>query len=185
MKHENSITPIEMEHVTIFEQLKKEHDDLLELMKKTESCDTRSRKNMLGVIAKALLPHTRAEEKTLYSLMRLRAQKQNSKAYSLEIVNEGYEEHRAVDDLINSLKKISANNERWLPLFKVFKANIIHHIAKEEQTLWKEAQSVFSLSEQQELLRAYIIIKEKYTNDMPHQKDIREREPSAEVFAML
>lgn len=184
MRHQDKITPIDVAHVTVFEQLKKDHDDLLELMNNVESCDVKERKIMFGRIASALIPHARAEEKTLYALMRLRMQKPGLNAFVLDFVNEGYEEHRAVDDLIANLKKISASNERWLPLFKVFKANIIHHIEKEEQILWQEAQSIFTLSEQQEMLRGFVAVKEKYSVDLPNQKDIREREPSTEVLAM-
>lgn len=144
-KEQTGPTPIEMEHVTIFEQLKKEHDDLRLLMAQTERDDVKNRKHNFSLIAKALIPHARSEEKTLYALMRRRAEK--TKGYNFEVVIEGYEEHRALDDLVANLKKMSATNERWLPLFKVLKANLLHHFAKEEEHIWKEAQSLFTMDE--------------------------------------
>ncbi len=183
MRKQQKPTPMDMEHVTILEQLKKEHDDLRALILEVDTCEVRERKSRLAQIARALVPHARAEEKTLYALLRLRSQSQ--KNYGLEIVNEGYEEHRAVDDLLANLKKISANNERWMPLFTVFKANLLHHIHKEEQQLWKQAENLFTLAEQQDLLRGYVVLKEKYSQELPDQKNIREREPSSEVAAMV
>lgn len=167
----------------IFSQLKSEHEDLKKLLKKTEDADVDERADYLTKICEELIPHARGEEKTLYALFRLRAQDEDED--TLDLANEGYEEHLVADELIENLKSIDVKSERWIPMFKVLKENLEHHIREEENEMFKECRELFSKEEQVLILEAYLASKEEFSKDLPAQKDINEREPSVEAETML
>lgn len=171
--------PLSVTDTTIFEQLKKEHVDLKELLLATELSFPQDRKELVRQISAELIPHVRGEEKTIYAILRHRSLRQSEDA--LEIVNEGYEEHRVADELLSSLKKLDVHSERWLPMFKVFKDNVLHHIHEEEHLLWAETKKLFSFDEQKKLLELYLTAKLRYSENLPQQSEIRAREPLAEV----
>lgn len=164
----------------IFEQLKKEHKEVKSLLEKAKKCPPGERHSLLEEVEENLIPHARGEEKTLYSLLRERAQ-ENQSDEALNLTNEAYEEHRLVDELMEDLKETSANDEKWLPKLKVIKENLEHHIQEEEEELFKSAKKFFSKEEQQELLEAYRTAKEKFEQGLPTQGQIRERTPSEQA----
>lgn len=168
---------------TIFTQLKSEHDDLKKILEKTEKSQPSQRTDYLEKICKELIPHARGEEKTLYAVFRLRAQ--NEGEDSLDLANEGYEEHLVADSLIEILKDIDVESERWIPMFKVLKENLEHHIREEENEIFKQCKKLFSKEEQVLLLDAYFAAKESFSEDLPAQKEIAEREPSSQAEMVM
>lgn len=181
IKH--TYVPLSVNDTTVFEQLKKEHDDLKELLIATELSLPEDRRGLLHQICEELIPHSRGEEKTLYAILRQRGLRQSADA--LEIANEGYEEHRVADELLSNLKRLDVRSERWIPMFKVFKDNVLHHMHEEEHVLWAETKKLFSFEEQKKLLELYMLAKFRYSESLPEQREIRAREPLAEVTESL
>lgn len=168
---------------SIFSLLKSEHEDLKKLLEKTEKSDPEDRKELLEEICSELIPHARAEEKTLYALFRLRALEEDTE--TLDLANEGYEEHLVADSLIENLKYLDTDDERWIPMFKVLKENLEHHIREEESEIFKGCKKLFSKEEQGLMLEAYLRSKNSFMDNLKSQAEIDEREPSVEVESML
>jgi hemerythrin superfamily protein len=135
------------------------------------------------MVCQELIPHARAEEKTIYALFRIRALEEDKEM--LDLANEGYEEHLVADGLIENLKTLSTDDERWIPMFKVLKDILEHHIHEEESEIFKECKKVFSKEEQSLLLNAYLASKEKFLDNPPPQSEIDERAPSKEIENMF
>ena len=161
----------------IFDQLKREHKTLKDILSKTEDASVSKRKSYLKQIEEELVPHARGEEKTLYALLYERSKDQD-KEKALKLTHEAYEEHLAVDKLLADLKKIDVNHETWLGKFMVIKENIEHHIKEEEEDLFAKARQLVSEDEYEQLLDAYIDAKEGFSESMPTQGQIAERTPS-------
>ena len=164
----------------ILKHLKKEHDEVNALLKEAEVCAEKDRTDILEQIERNLIPHARGEEKTLYSLMRKRAQNQD-KEESLDLSNEAYEEHRVVDKLLSELKNLDTSSEQWLAHLKVFKENIEHHVEEEETELFDKAKNLVTDKERDELLGVYLDEKERFSESLPPQSQIKERVPAPSV----
>lgn len=172
---------IDVSSQTIFDQLKKEHDELQSLLAKTLEAPAHEREALLQKICTLLIPHARGEEKTLYALMHQKALAGPPEA--LTLVNDGYEEHHVADELVAELKGMDHNNERWPALFKVLKENLEHHIKAEENDIWEQGKKMFTKDELRTMLGVYSIVKAKYAQTLPDQSAIREREPAPEAVA--
>lgn len=170
-------------NVTIFSTLKMEHEDLKELLEQTEDAEPSERAEMLEKVCAELIPHARGEEQTLYALFRMRAEEEDED--TLDLANEGYEEHLVADGLIESLKALDTKSERWIPMFKVLKENLEHHIREEENEIFKGCKQVISKDELDVILVAYLAAKEKFAEDLPAQKEVNERELSEEAESLL
>lgn len=165
---------------TIYDQLKKEHEEVKELFKRAENCSPKERAAVLHEIEENLIPHSRGEEKTLYSLSRQRA-KDSNMTESFLLANEAYEEHHVADEILQELKSLDVESERWLPLLKVLKENIEHHIREEEGSLFAEVKKLFNKEEEALLLEDYMEAKEDYLINLPQQIEIDERTPSVKA----
>ena len=167
-----------MKTKSIFSQLRNEHNELKELLKKAEDCSESKRSQVLEEIEEHLIPHARGEEKTLYALMRKRAnEKDNSDG--AELINEAYEEHRVADELMKHLKNVDPSDETWLAHLKVVKENLEHHIEEEEEDLFYKAKKLLSSDDRKGLLEAYLTEKENFSESLPTQGQIHEREISS------
>ncbi len=169
----------------IYDQLKGEHRQLQELLNHAVECDEEERPAVLKQIEEVLVPHARAEEKTLYSVMheRLKSLSQDKESKELtseamDLTSEAYEEHHAVDVLMAELKATSPSDEKWIGKMTVIKENLEHHVKEEENELFSKAQELIGSDEAQELLEAYLTEKEHFSETMPAQTQISERRPS-------
>lgn len=164
----------------IFDLLKKEHKEVKSLFKKAEECPNDERTAVLHEIEENLIPHSRGEEKTIYSLCRDRA-KASKLNDSLLLANEAYEEHHVADEILEELKSLDFKSERWLPLLKVLKENIEHHIKEEEGPMFDEIKKLFSNEETDLLLEDYREAKNEYLTNLVPQSKIDERTPSPQA----
>ncbi len=158
--------------------LKAEHDELKELLHEAEDATKATRLKLLEEIEQNLVPHARGEEKTLYAILRERVKDDED---AKDLLNEAYEEHRAVDKLLADLKKTDVDNERWLVQLTVIKENLEHHIKEEENDLFGHARALLSKDERLNLLDAYLEAKESFEDTLPTQGQISERTPSKEA----
>ena len=127
--------------------LKDDHKNMKKLLNEVESTDKRStveRKELFERIRGELQVHEKIEEEIFYPAL-----KEHPKAK--DIVLEGYEEHHAVDVLLDELDDVAFDDERWAPKMTVIKENIEHHIEEEEEDMFEKARSVFSDDELNEL----------------------------------
>ncbi len=167
-------------HKNIFAQLKAEHQEVKSLLKKAQSCSEDERQDILEKLEMKLIPHARGEEKTLYAALRQTAAEEEE-GDALILSEEAYEEHRAVDDLLDELKGIKVSDERWLGLLAVIKENLEHHIEEEEQDLFAQAKSLLNSEELTAIFESYQETREEFEEKLPGQDDISERDMDEEL----
>jgi len=118
-----------------FEQLLKEGEDSTERAKK-------GRREIIRALASELTVHEAIEEQILYPALEPHPEARKTAL-------EGYEEHHVADGILNELKDVATDDEKWAAKFKVLKENITHHISEEERLMFPAARGVL---EREELL---------------------------------
>lgn len=161
----------------IFKHLKTEHDEVKKLLDQTESAQPRQRKDLLAEIKSKLVPHARAEEKTLYAAL---YEAEPSKDLS-GLTKEGYAEHETADHLLGELEGMSVDDEMWKAKFSVFKENVEHHIKEEEAELFEKAKNFISEDASSELLQAFKLEKTRFESSLSSQHRIKPKTISSHL----
>jgi hemerythrin superfamily protein len=142
----------------ILATLKKEHDEVKELLSKLQESESASeRKNLVKQIKAALVPHTKAEEKVVYdAVIALRDKDARIDGH------EGYLEHEWASKTLVRLEGIeNATSPEHHAAGKVLKDLVEHHIEEEESAVWNDVKENFSPEERQQMNRAFETAKAK------------------------
>jgi hemerythrin superfamily protein len=136
----------------ILATLKKEHDEVKELLSKLQKSESGSeRKNLVQQIKEALVPHTKAEEKVVYdAVIALRDKHARIDGH------EGYLEHEWASKTLVRLESIeNATSPEHHATGKVLKDLVEHHIEEEESAVWDDVKENFSADQRQQMNRAF------------------------------
>ncbi|HEY3919235.1 MAG TPA: hemerythrin domain-containing protein [Stellaceae bacterium] len=142
----------------ILDTLKKEHDEVAELLSQLVKSDRAAeRKAQVKQIKSALIPHLRAEEKYVYNAiygLKDKDAKQDSA--------EGYMEHQLAEKMLATLEKIGdAMSPEFAAGAKVLKEMVEHHVEEEENNVWKDVKKNFSDEERIAMNRKFLAAKRK------------------------
>lgn len=143
--------------------LKEDHKTMKSIMEDIDATTERgvkTREELLGKMKTELQLHEMIEEEVFYPALR-----RHKKAK--EIVLEGYEEHHAVDMLLEELEGVAFGDETWSAKFTVIKENIEHHIEEEEGEMFKKARQVFDDEELTTLGEQMAALKEEHLAPTP------------------
>jgi predicted DNA-binding protein len=127
--------------------LKTDHDKMKDLLTRLEATTERgvkTRGELFATIKGELTVHEIIEEEIFYPELK-------SHPKAKELVLEGYEEHHVVDVLMGELEAMPVEDESWGAKAQVMKENIEHHIAEEEDEMFKVARQVFEKDELSDL----------------------------------
>jgi hemerythrin-like domain-containing protein len=140
----------------IFDQLKKEHEQVKSVMEQIQQTGIKSvqkRQTLFQKLQTQLLPHEKAEEKVFYPLLL----KEND---FKEDAMEALEEHHFSEVAIKELNKLPASDEHWLAKFVVFSEMVKHHIQEEESKIFDDAHMIFQ-DGQSEMVSSQFVTQEK------------------------
>jgi len=127
--------------------LKQDHKTMKKIMEDIDATTERgvkTREDLLAKMKQELTLHERIEEEVFYPALR-----EHKKAK--DIVLEAYEEHHAVDTLLEELEAVPFDDETWSAKFTVIKENIEHHIEEEEGEMFDKARQVLDGDELEDL----------------------------------
>jgi hemerythrin superfamily protein len=133
--------PASAEETDILDTLKKEHDEVKDLLAELQDAKSGAQRNQLvQKIKKALIPHTKAEEKVVYDrVLGLRDKGAQTDGY------EGYLEHELASKTLQRLDSLGASNSaEHQAVGKVLKELVEHHIKEEESNVWSDVKEYFS-----------------------------------------
>jgi hemerythrin superfamily protein len=136
----------------ILATLKKEHDEVKELLAKLQKSESApERKNLVQQIKAALVPHTKAEEKTVYdAVIALRDKDARIDGH------EAYLEHEWASKTLVRLESIAnATSPEHHATGKVLKDLVEHHIEEEESAVWNDVKENFSADQRRQMNRAF------------------------------
>ncbi|HZQ35734.1 MAG TPA: hemerythrin domain-containing protein [Dehalococcoidia bacterium] len=118
--------------------LKQQHKEVKQLFKEYEGKSDgakQQRKQIVDEVLQKLTLHSKLEEEIFYPAVREKATK-DLKA----TIAEGYEEHAIVDRLVEELKGLEPDDERYYAKFTVLMEEVRHHIDEEEKEMLPDAE---------------------------------------------
>lgn len=139
-----------------FDILKEDHkkvSDLFEKLEPTTERAIKTREELFAKLKTELDVHSHIEETLLYPVLKEFEE-------TRDITLEGIEEHRIVKQLLTELDQMSKDTEQWTAKMTVLKESVEHHVEEEEGEMFKQARSVLS-KEQIEQLTARIEAEKK------------------------
>jgi hemerythrin superfamily protein len=137
-----------VEATDILDTLKKEHDEVKDLLKKLSDAETAAQRRTLVLKIKAsLVPHTKAEEKVVYdAVIALR-----DKGAQMD-GHEGYLEHELAAKTLQRLESIAnPASPEHKAAGKVLKELVEHHIKEEESGVWSNVKENFSEEDRKQM----------------------------------
>ncbi|HWO73702.1 MAG TPA: hemerythrin domain-containing protein [Dehalococcoidia bacterium] len=114
--------------------LRSDHEHVKDLFRQFESASGAERARLFEEISRELQVHTKLEEEIFYP-----AVKSVPTEEAKEIVNESVEEHNIVDFVLESMQRLSPDDETFEAKFSTLRENVEHHIQEEEKQLFKIA----------------------------------------------
>jgi len=137
----------------LLKTLKTEHDEVKGLLSDLDKAETAAqRKGLVKKIKSALVPHTKAEEKVLYSALIAVKDK--------EAQTDGHEGNIEHDLAARTLQKLagisSATSAEHIAAAKVLRELVEHHIREEESNVWSDAKKHFSQEDRVAMNRRYL-----------------------------
>jgi hemerythrin superfamily protein len=148
----------ETETTDILDTLKKEHDEVKELLKKLSDAETApQRRSLVQKIKAALVPHTKAEEKVIYdAVIALRDKDAQVDGH------EGYLEHEwASKTLLRLEGTTNAASPEHKAAAKVLKELVEHHIDEEERNVWADVKKHFSAEDRRSMNARFLAAKSR------------------------
>ena len=143
-----SSSDTDVESTDILDTLKKEHDEVKDLLENLSDAETPAqRRNLVQKIKAALVPHTKAEEKVVYdAVIALRDKSAQMDGH------EGYLEHEWAGKTLQRLEAITnAAGSEHKAAGKVLKELVEHHIEEEERNVWADVKKHFSDEDRKEM----------------------------------
>jgi hemerythrin-like domain-containing protein len=148
----------EVESTDILDTLKKEHEEVKDLLQDLSDAETAAqRRTLVQKIKAALVPHTKAEEKVVYNaVIALRDKEAQMDGH------EGYLEHEWA---AKTLQRLQANTNAASPEHKaagkVLKELVEHHIDEEEKNVWADVKKHFSDEDRKQMNVAFFAAKSR------------------------
>jgi hemerythrin superfamily protein len=141
----------------ILDTLQSEHDEVQELLARlVDSSSGREQKQLVEKISRALVPHTKAEERVVYdAVLALRGKEARIDG------NEGYIEHSLADQTLKKLSQLKANTPEFAAAAKVLKELVDHHVQEEERNIWLQVRQNFSAEQRLRMNRDFLNAKKK------------------------
>lgn len=137
--------------MTIYEVLKKDHDNLKELLNELVMIgadDEETRHELIKQIRDEIVPHSRAEETVLYNSMRMIDS-------AKDVVMHGYQEHMEAEALLRTLQVKDKVDLDWQETAKKLKKALEHHIEEEEGKIFGVARQLFTQEEAAMMAEAF------------------------------
>jgi iron-sulfur cluster repair protein YtfE (RIC family) len=148
----------DVESTDILDTLKKEHDEVKDLLEDLSDAETSAqRRSLVQKIKAALVPHTKAEEKVVYDAV-IAVQDKDAQMDG----HEGYLEHEWAAKTLQRLEAISnAASPEHKAAGKVLKELVEHHIDEEERNVWADVKEHFSEEERKRMNAAFFAAKRR------------------------
>jgi len=122
--------------------LKADHQKVKALFEKYEDAgdgQTRAKQHIVEEVFMELEIHTRLEEEIFYPAFDAAADIEGEK-----FIAESIEEHQVVKNLMEEMRELDPDDERYEAKFTVLMENVRHHIEEEEDEMFPEAEDILA-----------------------------------------
>ncbi len=145
---------------------------LIKIMKDSDK-DLTERMAAFGEFGPLLVSHSKPEEQTLYSFMK-ESEEEDIRVDAFE----GDVEHGLADQLLEELKRMKGEDEKWTATVKVLAELVEHHIEEEEEELLPDFRKNSELKDRKKLGQKFLKLKSELLaqggDDSPPEKLIDE-----------
>jgi hemerythrin superfamily protein len=128
----------------IYDILKTDHRNVLNMMDAVEKADEDDRKSILTLVHTELAMHSKAEEEVFYRPLK-------KKLSNHVIIDHSFDDHDEIDKLLGTLQLSSARKEEWMENIRKLRMVLERHIKTEESQVFLLAQEQFSSQEAQQI----------------------------------
>ncbi|MCD6048074.1 MAG: Hemerythrin cation binding domain protein [Gammaproteobacteria bacterium] len=145
--------------MNIYEYLKKDHEKVNDLLEKFFSLpkdDFEEQESLFEEIMEEVLLHSQTEEKSFY-----RALEDNSETQG--DIEHSFEEHVEVENLLDEIASLSAEDSIWLEKMKALQKAIQHHVKFEEEEVFAKAKKILDENQAKELVKEMEKLKQEET----------------------
>lgn len=119
-----------------FTLLTQDHDEVAKLLQQCQSeGEKKSAKETFKKVAREIAVHSKLEETLLYP--RLKEFDELS-----EQIDESYEEHGEIEDLLEEMAELSPGDEEWISNLVELIDTVEHHVEEEEQEVFPVAMKL-------------------------------------------
>ena len=147
----------------ILEEIKKEHDEVRDLMLQLENEEKKAEK-IFGEIAVTILAHHEAEEEVVFEKLPDEKEAQDLK---MELISE----HDSLRRSIQAVLDTDPDDDYWMPRYKVMKEIFWHHIQEEEGELFEKLRDALSDKQLEKLYEPFESTEEKKKEEMKKKVD--------------
>ena len=140
----------------LLKTLKEEHDQVKALLEELQDASSAGqRRTLVNKIKHALVPHTKAEEKVLYTaIVGLKDREAQIDGH------EGNLEHDLASTTLQKLGGIAnASSSEHKAAAKVLQELVTHHIQEEEHNVWGDARKHFTKADRVKMNQRYLAAK--------------------------
>lgn len=128
---------MEKNKMDVLKEIKKEHDEFRTLISEIEAAKGEKKKALFEELYIKLVGHHESEEHVLFPYVKSKSDEEGQ-----DVVLEMIEEHSLVAYQFSVIQKTGIDNETWDAKFSVLKEILTHHMAEEEDELFKQAKKV-------------------------------------------
>jgi hemerythrin superfamily protein len=146
-----------VEQTDAIDMLKKDHGKVTQLFKQFESAQGGDKQSIVSQIFHELEVHTVLEEELFYPAVRdqidpkeLAAEEgedEGDEEAGDDLIAISYEEHQAVKDLIQELKKMDPQSDQFKERFEELRDDVTDHVSEEEEVIFPLAQLKLNVEE--------------------------------------
>ncbi len=140
-----------------FQILSKDHravEHIFEKIEKTDNREAEQREQMFQKVRQELELHAQIEEKVFYpELKRFDGTK--------KLVSEALEEHAEIEQMLQEIGSLSAEDDQWSEMINELKMAVGHHVREEEDQIFPAARRELDQSRIDEIGRRIEDMKQK------------------------
>lgn len=134
----------------IFRQLREEHAQISTMMRRlAETEDGDDRRELFDELRRELLAHGKGEEREVYPVF-------EQFDDTADLVEELREDHGAMEENIERLRAMDADDEEWADAFEDLMHDVLDHVEVEENELFAAAERLIDDVRAQELEHLYL-----------------------------
>jgi hemerythrin superfamily protein len=145
----------------LFDTLRKDHQEVRDIFRNMlENEKPADRQKLVSQLQQEVLPHMKAEEKTVYPAVRKHCND------CQEHVLESVEEHHAAELILKELMKLNTSDERFHAKVMVLQEIVEHHLKEEEKEIFKDIRKNIKDEEAGKILERFSKEKEQVKSQL-------------------
>jgi len=137
--------------MTIFDVLKKDHDEVKDILDKIDKDirgDGSGCEALFHQLKPMVLAHSRAEEEVFYSVL-------EEHDLTEDLAEHAEDEHAAVEEMLEQMDEDEPGEASWRMVYEQMAAALRHHIQQEESEMFRNAREVLGEQDLQSMADAF------------------------------